>query len=128
MSKVELRSESLFPGQFLGFCVFSWRKSSAGLEFWRTCINRVRKWGIIKLWWGGRSWGLVLRGKLSILLLLCLSAVCGLAIYFHGKTVSYFLWPIWDTPPKPFQVYCASPSVSHQCGFQLFSPLYSVVL
>ncbi len=80
---------------------------------------------MIKLWRGGRSRGLVLRGKLSILLLLSLSAVCGLVIYFHGKTVSYFLRPIWDTPPKAFQVYCASPSVSHQLRLPtVLSPLF----
>jgi beta-1,4-mannosyl-glycoprotein beta-1,4-N-acetylglucosaminyltransferase len=74
---------------------------------------------MIKLWRGGRSRGLVLRRKLSILLLLCLSAICGLVIYFHGKTVSYFLRPIWDTPPKPFQViphyYAENISLARLC-------------
>jgi beta-1,4-mannosyl-glycoprotein beta-1,4-N-acetylglucosaminyltransferase len=74
---------------------------------------------MIKLWRGGRSRGLVLRRKLSILLLLCLSAIGGLVIYFHGKTVSYFLRPIWDTPPKPFQViphyYAENISLARLC-------------
>jgi hypothetical protein len=37
-------------------------------------------------------------------LLLFLIAICVPVIFFNYTTISYLLRPIWDSPPKPFQV------------------------
>jgi beta-1,4-mannosyl-glycoprotein beta-1,4-N-acetylglucosaminyltransferase len=38
----------------------------------------------------------------ALLLLFVMIPTCALGIYFHGQKLSYFLRPMWDTPPKPF--------------------------
>lgn len=35
-------------------------------------------------------------------LFLTIMPICTLSIYLQGQKISYFLRPIWDTPPKPF--------------------------
>lgn len=36
------------------------------------------------------------------ILFLTIIPICTLGIYLQGQKISYFLRPIWDTPPKPF--------------------------
>lgn len=81
------------------------REGWGDLQFW--CINCEALVVVaMNSWKGGRqlrlrssSWCLK-----AFLLFLCALAVVVPVVFFHYSTISYFLRPIWDTPPKPFQV------------------------
>ncbi|KAL5977362.1 hypothetical protein ACLOJK_021708 [Asimina triloba] len=55
---------------------------------------------------------------LALLLLLSTSA-CLLAAFTYGQKISYFLRPLWDTPPQPFtripHYYAVNVSMDHLC-------------
>jgi hypothetical protein len=51
-----------------------------------------------------RSLTTLRRVRPRCLLLLFLIAICVPVIFFNYTTISYLLRPIWDSPPKPFQV------------------------
>jgi hypothetical protein len=51
-----------------------------------------------------RSLTTLRRARPRCLLLLFLIAICVPVIFFNYTTISYLLRPIWDSPPKPFQV------------------------
>lgn len=37
-----------------------------------------------------------------LIFLLVMVPTCTCVIYFHGQKITYFLRPLWDSPPKPF--------------------------
>ncbi|KAK4399679.1 hypothetical protein Sango_1074000 [Sesamum angolense] len=41
-------------------------------------------------------------GFKSISLLFVLVPTCVFVIYVHGQKITYFLRPLWESPPKPF--------------------------
>ncbi|KAH8971241.1 hypothetical protein BDL97_02G131000 [Sphagnum fallax] len=52
-----------------------------------------------------RSLTTLRRVRPRCLLLLFLIAICVPVIFFNYTTISYLLRPIWDSPPKPFQLH-----------------------
>lgn len=38
----------------------------------------------------------------TFIFLLVIIPMCGLGIYLHGQKITYFLRPLWESPPKPF--------------------------
>ncbi|KAL2903371.1 Beta-1 4-mannosyl-glycoprotein 4-beta-N-acetylglucosaminyltransferase [Bienertia sinuspersici] len=63
----------------------------------------------------------VLRGldlKICLFLFLIIP-VCTISIYLHGQKITYFLRPLWEKPPKPFNViphyYNENVTMEHLC-------------
>ncbi|KAE8669042.1 auxin-responsive protein IAA29-like [Hibiscus syriacus] len=63
--------------------------------------------------------------KLGVVVLFMLLSVCVIGIYSHFQKISYFLRPVWDSPPKPFthlpHYYAENVSTEHLCGLHGWS-------
>lgn len=63
--------------------------------------------------------------QLFLLALLLLPA-CVVVLFYHGHKISYFLRPIWDTPPRPFtripHYYAENASMEHLCRLHGWTP------
>ncbi|XP_008804707.2 beta-1,4-mannosyl-glycoprotein 4-beta-N-acetylglucosaminyltransferase [Phoenix dactylifera] len=61
-----------------------------------------------------------------LILLLLLFPACVVALFFHGHKISYFLRPIWDTPPRPFiripHYYAENVSMEQLCHLHGWTP------
>ncbi|KAK6945133.1 Glycosyl transferase, family 17 [Dillenia turbinata] len=57
--------------------------------------------------------------RFLFLAILILVPICLIGVFFHGRKVTYFLRPLWDTPPPPFErlphYYAENVSMDHLC-------------
>lgn len=72
--------------------------------------------------------GVLRRLNLKVVLVFALFATVGSLIHYHFLTVSYFFRPLWDMPPKPFNVvphyYADNVSISQLCHLHGWIPLW----
>ncbi|GMH23915.1 hypothetical protein Nepgr_025758 [Nepenthes gracilis] len=57
----------------------------------------------------------------ALILFLVIIPICSLGIYIHGQKITYFLRPLWDKPPKPFNeithYYSENVTMEELCKF-----------